>query len=478
MTEPRETTEPGATPEPRAMVRPAAINERHARLLAILVVLMPLLALLPKYLLIHHTLAGQSVEDTGFGFGDYVSNLLESGELRTCARPPFKLCQPDQCLYATRMPGLPLLYANLAHLLGDSSVNVDFAKCVLTALLLAAMLAVLMHDTRPTVLGVILLYALYFGPQALKHGAAIEYEEGVLLDLELSLAIAASYLLRSSLAATLPARKTNLGLIALALAVTMYFIKTTALLMLVVVAALFVLRVRASWRTNAVAAVLIVVPFALWGIHTESTSGTLHLSSSWNGENLFRGYNSDSLAIYPQVSLDRIFDSQSTVLDDGTRVTLGDYSDRPRCFTDEWAWSESYSQSAAAWLKSHPMDALRFNARKVWVALLEIRHTPYRISAVEKDPEYPRAVTLAMTVWMILARLISFFLLFRLARECWRGHRADALWTLALLGAAFAPYLIVFSYQRHVVPLLVMAGGLLVLRYFVTPRESDSAAVT
>ena len=51
-------------------------------------------------------------------------------------------------------------------------------------------------------------------------------------------------------------------------------------------------------------------------------------------------------------------------------------------------------------------------------------------------------------------------------------RRAEALWLLAFLGAAFAPYILVFSYQRHVVPLLVMAGGLLVTRYFVRARRT------
>jgi hypothetical protein len=237
------------------------------------------------------------------------------------------------------------------------------------------------------------------------------------------------------------------------------------------VAALFVIRGRGGWRTNAAAALLIVFPFALWGIHTESNSGTLHLSSSWNGENLFRGYNSESRAIYPQISLDRIFDSKSTVLEDGTRVALGDYSDGPQCFADEWAWNQSYSQLAQAWLKSHPLDALLFNFHKAWVTLLEIRHTPYQISALEPDPPYPRAVLLAMAGWMVFARLVSFILLARLIVDFVRGRRADSLWTLALLAAAFAPYLIVFSYQRHVVPLLVMAGGLLIARYWVDPHS-------
>ena len=448
------------------------MSERRARILALALVLMPLLALIPKYFLIQQSLAGQRVEQTGFGFGDYVSNLLQSGELRTCARPPFNPCQPDRCLYATRMPGIPLLYAGLAHVVGTGSVAIDFSKCILTAALLAGLLAVLVRDARPSLLGVAVLYVLYFGPQALKHGAAIEYEEGLLLDLELSLAIAVSYLLNPGLAAT-HSRRVALGLAAVAIAVLMYFIKTTALPMLLVVAALFVMRAQSGWRVHLAAALLVVLPFAAWGLHNAAApAGGVHLSSSWNGENLFRGYNSNSVAIYPQISLDRIFDSRRAVLDDGSTVALGDYGEQPQCFVDEWAWNESYSRRALAWLEAHPLQAVQFNLRKMWVTLVEIRHTPYQVAATEKDSEYPRGVTIAMLTWMTLARLVLFFLLFRLSRELAGPRRVEAFWILVLLAAAFAPYVIVFSYQRHVVPLLVMAGGLLVTRYFIKPRQT------
>lgn len=446
------------------------MNEWRVKLIALALVLMPLIGLVPKAILIQHGLAGQTVEQTSFGFGDYTASLLHSGEFRSCGRPPFTLCQPDRCLYATRMPAIPLLYAGLAELLGTDSATIDFARCALTAVLLAGLLAALARDARPSLLGVVLLYVLYFGPQPLKHGAAIEYEEGMLLDLELSLAIALAYLLRPELAAT-HSRRVAMGLIALVIAVLMYFIKTTALLMLLVVAALFVIRARAGWRWNLTAAALIAIAFGAWGAHTAATSGRVHLSSSWNGENLYLGYNGDSAAIYPQISLDRIFDAPRAVLGDGTTVRLSSFAEHPQCFANEWAWNESYSQRAREWLEAHPLEAVKFNLRKMWVALVEVRHTPYRVSAIESDSGYPRAVAMAMLAWMTAARLLSFFLVFRLILELRGAARAGALWTLALLGAGFAPYLVAFVYQRHIVPLLVMAGGLLVTRYFLTPRR-------
>jgi hypothetical protein len=443
--------------------------------LAGLVVLMPLLALIPKhFLIVHSPDARQSIFATGFGFGDYARNLLADGEFRTCTKPSFVACQPDQCQYATRMPVVPILYAALATLVGEQSGSIAFAKCVLTALLLAGLLAVLMRDLRPSIAGVILLYALYFGPQALKHGASIDYEEGVLLDLELALAVAASYLLLPTLLVS-QRRTTIMGAVAVGIGVIMYFTKTTALLTLAVVAGLFLYNTRIPRQAKLAVGVLALLPFLAWGAHNYATSGNVHLSSSWNGENLVRGYNSESLAIYPQISLDRILDAPRAVLEDGSSVALGAYASRS-CFADEWAWSRFYGSEAIAWLESHPLEAARFTLKKLWVTFVEIRHTPYQVAATQADAGYPPLVRGAMLGWMVLARLVLFALVVSLIIDFRTGPRAESLWTLALVGAAFAPYAAVFAYERHLVPVLIMSGGLLVFRRLFGIRGAVPAA--
>ena len=464
--------------------RAASFASGKSALLAGLVVLMPLLALIPKhFLIVHSPESRQSIFATGFGFGDYARNLLADGEFRTCTKPSFVTCEPDQCQYATRMPVVPILYATLATLVGEQSGSIAFAKCVLTAVILAALLAVLVRDLRPSIGGVVLLYALYFGPQALKHGASIDYEEGVLLDLELALAVAVSYLLRPGLLGS-QWRTTAMGAVAVAIGVVMYFTKTTALLSLAVVAGLFAFDSRVARWPKVAVCVLAILPFLAWGAHNYATSGGVHISSSWNGENLVRGYNSESLAIYPQISLDRILDSRRAVLEDGSSVTLGSYASRA-CFSDEWAWSRFYANEAIAWLESNPLDAARFTLKKLWVTFVELRHTPYQVAATEADTEYPPRVRAAMLGWMLLARLVLLALVARMIIELRTGPRAEPLWTLALVGAAFAPYAAVFAYQRHLIPVLIMAGGLLVFRHMfgiratvpAGPRVATDAAV-
>ena len=434
---------------------------RQSQMTAALIAFMPLVALVPKYLLIVHTFGGTSSEvfDTGFGFGGYVRSLFDDGHFRSCVVTPFAGCDPGLCVYATRMPLLPLLYAGLAKLVGTKSIAVAIAKCTLTAAALTTFLLLLARDVRFSAAAVLLAYALYFGPQVLKHGASLDYEEGVLVDLEACLAVAALYLLEPTLSAV-HAKRALMGLATVLLATALYFIKTTALLTLLVLLALLLSDRELGWRFKLVTLLCVLAPFAAWTAHNYASSEAIHFSSSWNGENLFRGASQEGFELYPQIQLDRLFDSTHATLADGRRIELHDLR-KQRCFVDEWAWNDYYSAMARSWSQQHPMDTLRFAARKAWVSLFELRHTPYREAVDGPDTEYSPLISAGMIAWMGFARLMFLGLLAFLARDLWRGQAQRALWTLALVGAGWVPYMLVFAYQRHVVPLLVMAGLML-----------------
>jgi hypothetical protein len=434
-----------------------------------LLIAMPLLALAPRLWIALHALytGDQSIFDTGFGFGSYVRSLVEDGTFRACTFVPFDPCNAGTCTFATRMPAIPLLLASLVKLVGAQSVYVALAKCIAVALLSTAFLAVLSLDVQITTVGLLILYGMYFGPQALKHGAALDYEEGLLIDLSLCLAVAITYLLRPQQTAS-AGRRAAMAVAAVALATIMYFTKTTALLTLLVVLAIVLTSQNLRLSGKLVCVMLVGAPAALWAAHNVSSSGVFSLSSSWNGENLFRGYDSGALAIYPEISLDRMFDSRRAVLDDGTTVALGAYKSS-RCFNDEWTWSSTYSHRAWSWMIEHPYPAMVFMVKKIWVTLFEIRHTPKYGSAIEKRQEGSPAVRTAMMLWMLAARGAFFFFLWRVLSDLWSARNRLFCWSAVLLLAACAPYMLVFSYQRHMIPVLEFSGALLAILYFATP---------
>jgi hypothetical protein len=340
---------------------------------------------------------------------------------------------------------------------------------VLTAGLLAMFLRSLTRDVRFSIASAALAYALYLGPQVLKHGASLEYEEGLLVDLLACLAIAMAYLIRPELTDD-EAKRARMACATVLLGTALYFIKTTALPLLVVGVALVACDRRLRWRFKLAMLLCVLLPFAGWAAHNYSSSGTLQLSSSWNGENLYRGGSSEGFALYPEVLLDRLFDSTHATLSDGRVVPLHALKGE-RCFANEWAWNRYYSDQAGSWWKQHMTDALRFVGHKAWVALFELRHTPYRMTVEGPDTEYSPAISAAMLVWMGFARLVFWILFVLLVRDLWGKNKLRSVWTLALIGGAWAPYVLVFVYQRHVVPLLVMTGVLLLVLYLSKPRE-------
>jgi hypothetical protein len=442
-------------------------------LIVVLMVGMPILSLIPKYFLIEHIYpAAESIFDPQFadrqlGFIGYTESLVRFDRFRTCPASPYVACDPKACAYATRMPVMPWLIADLTKVVGFGTVNVALAKMVVTSLLASIFLAILSLDLRLSVARLIVLYGLYFGPQVLKHASSLEYEETILVDLIFCFSIAVCYLIRPDITGS-ALRRNLMALAAVVLACAMYFAKATMLPVLVVAMALALSNRRLPWKWKVASVIIVAMPFALWGYHNLQQTGQLRFTSSWDGENLYRGYNSLSLAIYPEVNLTRILDSSAVTLANGSVVTLED-SAHQACYRDEWAWNDHYAAAAHAWLLQHPLSATWFLMKKAWVALIEVRHTPG-----DADP-VSHGVAAAMVTWMIFARCVSVAFVIAALRRIFKGRitrggitqgdRREAFWALLLLGAAFSPFVIVFAYQRHVIPLLLMAGTLLVILF-------------
>lgn len=433
------------------------LSSRKSLLLLILMVGMPILGLVPKYFIVQRLFAPQEVIFSDYAFGAYLDGLINSHRFQECSALPYTACRPGTCNYSSRMPVVPALLAGLAEGVGTHTANVAIAKVLLTSLISCLFLAVLSLDVRLSLWQLVLLYGLYFGPQALKHAASIGYEDSFLVDFMLCFGIAVSYLIRPALTGS-NTRRTLMAITAVALGCLMYFSKPTGLPLLLVTVALALAARQLSWTAKAACVVLVAVPMVLWVAHTETTGGTMRLSVSYNGENLFRGYNSSSLLMYPHINLDRLFDSTSGTLWDGTVVAIAN-SAHQDCFSDEWSWNDHYAAAAQDWLRQHPAAALKFLGIKAWFALVDYRFTPGDMQ------ESGAAIRFAANAWMLFARGVFFALLIVLLAEIVQGRYHQALWTLALVGAAFAPFIIVFAYQRHVVPLLVLAGTLLVTRY-------------
>jgi hypothetical protein len=416
------------------------------------------LALMAKIWIITQTLypGDTTIRDVLFGFPGYVNGLLDHGAFRACDHVPFPALHEGTCAYATRMPALPMFLVGLSYLVGANMASVAVAKAVLMTGLLALAVYLWARSSVVSWSSVLVVALVLFGPQVLKHAACNDYEEGLLVELMACHALLLGAILSRPKSWT--ANHTALVCVALVLLAGLgYLTKTTILpfLIMTIVFCLFELRSRPGVAASV--AVLGALPLIAWAAFCLHSTGRLTISSSWNGENLLRGFNSESYEIYPDISVDRIFDSREIILADGRVVHAGQWINRPS-FADEWQWNDYYANLAKQWIAENPLKAVMFSGKKAWAMFVDVQRVPRKTEAAEGTDSYGGRAQLAGIAWMSIARLL--FVAFCVAALVdWRRRRTvDALWPLLLVAAYSAPYVVVFASQRHAVPMLAYAG--------------------
>jgi hypothetical protein len=213
-------------------------------------------------------------------------------------------------------------------------------------------------------------------------------------------------------------------------------------------------RQRSAWVGLLLA---LAAPLA-WGAFVFRVTGRLSLGTSWDGENLFRGWCDAGYRVYPWQSLDRLFDT-SLIATPGGAVPAPPAP--PRCsFPSEWAWSDHYRDRALAWAAATPARAALFAMQKALVVLLEVRPVP---GVGASDPL--RALVVVQSFLVLRgAGLVALVI-------GWRQRATLARATPSLLFAAGAslalcvPLIVGFAYDRHsvvvIVAFLFLATGIL-----------------
>ncbi len=416
----------------------------------------------------------QHVHDVMFGFSGYVHSLLESGAYRSCLGLPFEAIDPNTCVYTTRMPALPIMLVTLSAFVGTNMATVAAAKAVVASIGVAGALIIWTRRSTPSFATVLLFVFALLGPQVLKHAACLDYEEGLLVEL---MAIQAM-MLAAILSSDNQDKRSIHSVFYLALVLCAglsYLTKTTMLPFLVGIATFSVYKLRFRPLTALAVVFIAGLPVIGWGTFSWETTGRWTSSSSWNGENLLRGFNSESYQIYPDISVDRIFSAKEGILDNGQIVPMGHWISRPP-FHNEWEWNDYYVKFAKQWILENPMDALHFSGKKAWAMFIDPKRVPRRVSAeLEKEPYGGSAESLGVA-WMIIARVLFFAAIVHLLIEARLTRRFDALWLLALIAAYSIPYVIVFASQRHAIPMLVfviisLAASLARMSSFVAKKN-------
>jgi len=379
------------------------------------------------------------IASVGAGLGEYAASLATGRGYSTtlpCA----------QLDHARRMPLAPAMLALVALAGGGVWAAVLARLVLLFGLLVAAFAVGARADERwwhgPS--WKILLGLLAASPLFAKHLAQLGYEEGF------SLVLVPALLLVGLAVVEAPAsqrRRVDVGFGVLLGAV--FLVKSgNAPLWLVGSVTLAWAALRRRRRSAWFGLLLSLAAPLGWMGFVLATTGRASFGTSWDGENLFRGWCEACSRIYPWQSLDRLFDTDTVAIPQG--VVKAPLTPLRCSFPDEWAWNDHYRDRALAWATAEPGEALRYLLRKLWVVLFEVRPVP-----LVGGLDVARSLVVVGSFLVLRAAALVALVL------AWRQRaRLTPLTPLLIFGsvgcAALAvPLLIGFAYDRHTILVLV-----------------------
>ena len=226
-----------------------------------------------------------------------------------------------------------------------------------------------------------------------------------------------------------------------------------------------VLVVSFLWLERRLAPRVLVVVLVLsaplgWATYQQYASGRFSIGTSIDGINLHKSNSPEFLALYPPAPGQTL---------DGHDQDLN----RGLSFRDEWTFNEYHQKTAIAFLKSHPVETLQGDERKLWVMFVSLR----KVGSSESTGR----LLLAETAGLVLFRLVlwvaiagSIFVLVRGQRVCGGSLQVYGLVFLAVVCAVALPYLLGFAYTRHV-SVLICPAALMCCR-LLQPEASRSPA--
>ena len=387
-------------------------------------------------------------------FGPYTESLITTGVYADASGPFIKK--------ASRMPVLPLCLSWLGRI-SKKSRDAAVVKCLVLTLLSALFLVWFekVHRTMFPRSGAAwcILLPLALSPEVARIAAMITPEESIVLELLFMWTLA---FLMGLVALARGCRNHGTPLIALcqALGSGLYLLKSSMFLVFLTSLSLGILwTVRHRNIKTVLFLVIPLMPILAWGLHTRLATGRFSIATSWDGENAFRGLNSEAYELYPDVSLDQVFSNQRAHLRNGAAVDI--QAPVPVFFKDEWAWNDYFRDRSIAWLKAEPRLAFKFLCKKTENFYFSIEETPYAVFLDARGPRGDEAQRFYVGSWLIYGRLmqvcmVAFMLvLWAQGGSCQRTLVAGVL---AANAAYSAPYLAIFNYERHIVVYLVLVA--------------------
>ncbi len=288
---------------------------------------------------------------------------------------------------------------------------------------------------------------ILMAPNLIKHMSQMQYEEGYLIEI-LSVVVITTLLAVARSGPDFGWRDCFVPVMAASLA---YLFKSSQILVLAVVTIVVAWSAAASgrrWLAAGAVALALVAPLS-WLTHNLATGQRASVMSSYDGENMFRGWNAHTLDLFPACNLDTLFVALRAC--EGKPLDLPNEIGRA-AYPDEWAWNDGYKKRATDWIAHNPAAAARTFGMKEATFLAWPRLVPYvRMDETSEQARKP-AEEVMSAVWITIGRLLEFAAFGMGLWLIFKGDgraRAIAVASIALMGAYAVPYILGFTTERH-----------------------------
>lgn len=423
-----------------------------------------LIFLVQKIILARFLYDSAAIETLGFGMGGYVEALKAGNGFKNCDAL-------NMCNYSSRMPGVPLVIY-MFSLFSDSQIGISILKSIVfSAICLVIFIFIKTNDGSNQInvkiltvyLGTYLVMVLM--PTLAKHSAAIIYEEAYFIELLIPWIVINSIIIEGIIKKN-ALNFDKLNSLNMLLSFSFFMIKSSMIVLFLWAILLFIvvwfLRPTTSVRKHSLLMLSVCIFISsIWVVHNFNSGGGIKLMSSWDGENLFRGNNAVSAKIYPDISLDRLTDSNSVILRNGNEVLFSMFPSR-KDFENEWEWNSYYKSKSLQWVKEDFISWGRFQGSKAFNFFLSLRMTPFSVDTDARISErnfQQLAYDNLVILWLLTGRIFFFSSIFLIVRDASSHGVKTYTQSIILLIPTFLyaiPYILGVNYERHISPFLLM----------------------
>ena len=168
----------------------------------------------------------------------------------------------------------------------------------------------------------------------------------------------------------------------------------------------------------------------------------------------YYSFNNTSYKIYPEIALDQLFVAKEFILNDGTKIKNNEKNKLK--FEDELSRNQYYKEKTILWTKENPIIFAEYIIKKIYNFLIYVKKTPFSIGPDVKKEYFKNPIQeIAILIWLLIGRFCTIILAYLIVKN-WNKEKFLCFFIIIMNLSYASPYLLAFSYERHITPFLIM----------------------